>query len=846
MNVAVLFVRARRVCRRAVPGAVPVLLVLSGLKASAQRPQAQAPPLYSTTPAYRSMIDNIRSAAPSPAFIATGHLPQPNATLQVVTNDTPKGLTLTSASARYVLGRQDGALTITDRKSSTSWTFSVAQPEGCTAAGAVKTTLAIRGWTATLPSTCGVVSLRLEILSDGLARMTVGRDTPAGAAVPAAGELTLHVLGGGPYFGLGERFWQAGLSATTLDVRPQDRAGEPGHNWVYVAVPLVYDPAGLGIYADTAFDAKFRFNQADTSFDMTFAEGPVPLYLFTEADPKAVLSAYTGMTGRPQDPPLWTFGPWITALGGKGAVLDVARRIRTDAVPASALWIYDQNDEKDNLGWPFWFASYYGDPRTFVDTLHGLGFRVLTYVHPYVRAEIVPYTLPSPQYQRGILDRLLQTGADGKPAGPRFEDVSVGNVDFTNPQAVDWWQGMITAAVQTQDFDGWMEDFGEWVRDSDRFAAGTGRKLSELYPLLYHKITLAVAQALKPTIVPFSRSGSPGSQAFSPVLWGADQQANWSRDYGLPSVVTAGITAGMSGFSTWGPDILSTGSNRDLWQRWVEFGALCPVMRDHVWDRPSGSFNIFSDAATTAHFRRWAAFHASLLPYLATYAEEAQRTGIPIMRHPVLEFPDDPRAAAAEYEYLLGHEMLVAPIVQGGQTLRLLYLPRGEWVNFWNGDFLTGGQDVTVDASSIPILVRAGSILPFKPEEEAAQWNWDDPHLLTSSLIWRVYPSSTGLADTTFALVNGTSAHLEQRGSQVLVTGSSATTRAYEVIVRSRQAPTSVRLNGAPFPAYTPGPDGRAAAQWWWNPGSAEIHMIFRGADFKIEVQGTYPTQYGS
>ena len=465
-------------------------------------------------------------------------------------------------------------------------------------------------------------------------------------------------------------------------------------------------------------------------------------------------------------------------------------------------------------------------------------------MHPYVRSEILPYTISSPSYEKGITDKLLVMGADGKPAGPRFELVPVGNIDFTNPLAVDWWQKMITGAVRTQGFDGWMEDFGEWVRDSDRLQAGTGRKLSELYPLLYHKITLRIAQAINPNVVPFSRSGSPGSQQFSPVLWGADQSPNWSRDYGLPSVVTAGITAGMSGYSTWGPDILSTGGNRDLWMRWVEFGALTPVMRDHVWDKPEHSFNLWSDPGTTAHFRRWAAFHSSLLPYFATYAEEAQRTGIPIMRHTVLEFPDDPRAATAEYQYLLGREMLIAPVVQGGQTLRMLYLPQGEWVNFWNGDTLTGGQDVTVDSSSIPILVRAGSVLPFKPEEEAGQWNWDDPQLLTSSLIWRAYLSETGRADTTFTLPNGTAAHFQQHDDAVTIEGRSKTVRPYEIILRTRQPPTEMRLNGSPFAEFTKASANQPGSQWWWNPSSSEAHMLFRAADFRLEMKGTTPTQY--
>ncbi len=834
-----------RVCRIGCLG-----FALLSPPALAQHADTSPQALYSKTPEYQRMIEEIRTAAPSPAYIATGSRPQADAHLNVKVQDGPQGLRLDTRTARFTIDQSSGALTVQNLNGGASWTLTTTGEDGCTnenpPASQASRMVQPNGhnrWTIALPIACGRALLELEVLTDGLARLTVHRSGKA--AVSESSKLRLHVEGGGPFFGLGERFWQAGLSGTDLDVRPQDRSGESGHNWTYVAIPFVYGPGGLGLYADTAFDTRFHFNQPDTSFDIELANAPVSLYLFTEATPKGVLSAYTAITGRPQDPPQWTFGPWITALGGKGAVLEVAHRIRTENMAASALWIYDQNDEADNLGWPFWFASYYGDPRSFVDTLHGQGFKVLTYVHPYVRAAMLPYPMPSPQFEKGVSDGLLVTGADGKPAGPRFELVSVGNVDFTNPLAVDWWQRMIANAVRTQGFDGWMEDFGEWVRDTDRFAAGTGRTLSELYPLLYHKITLRIAQSINPAVVPFSRSGSPGSQQFSPALWGADQSADWSRDYGLPSVVTAGITAGMSGFSTWGPDILSTGTNRDLWNRWVEFGALTPVMRDHVWDKPAGSFNVFSDAATTAYFRRWAAFHSSLLPYFATYAEEAHRTGIPIMRHTMLEFPDDPRSATAEYQYLLGREMLIAPIVQGGQSLRTLYLPKGEWVNFWNGEFLTGGQNVTVESSVIPILVRAGSVLPFKPEEETGRWDWDDPQLLTTSLIWRAYPSKMGAADTTFTLPNGTSARFEQHGSLAAVEGASKTVRSYEVILRTKQTPTKVRLNGAPFAEFTRASNGQADSQWWWNPSTSELHLRFRADHFRVEVEGVAPTQYG-
>jgi alpha-glucosidase (family GH31 glycosyl hydrolase) len=791
---------------------------------------------YSASPDYQKMIAELHTAAPSPAYIATGERPQPDPALQVTAQEDPETLRLTTPSAIFTFTKSTQTLTWKNLTSSSTWNLTPACP---TAAAPTATAITRSANTWTLPGPCNT-TLTLNLLRDGLAQLTV-TSTPA----PAAPELQFHVAGGGPFFGLGERFVTASLADVSLDVRPQDRYGEPGHNWVYVAIPLIYSPGGTGLYADTVFDTHFRINPSDSSFDLKVAHPIVSLYLFATPSPKAVLTAYTSITGRPQMPPLWTFGPWITALGGRGPVLNAARRIRDENMPASALWVFDDLDEQDNLGWPFWYGSYYGDARRFTDTLHGQGFKVLNYVHPYLREQMFPYTTPSPNWATAVDEKLLATGPDGLPAGPRFEAVRTGNLDFTNPKAVNLWQTMITHAVKDQGFDGWMEDFGEWVRDADHFAAGSGAEISEIYPLLYHKITLQVAQALNPAVAPFVRSGSPGSQQWSVVLWGADQWTDWSREYGFPSAVTAGITAGMSGFSTWGPDILSAGSNKELWERWVEFGALTPVMRDHVWDKPAGSWNVWSDAETTAHFKAYAQLHSALLPYFVTYADQAHRTGIPIMRHTVLEFPDDPRSASAEYQYFLGREILVAPVVTPGGGERALFLPPGQWVNFWSGGFYNGGQNVTVDSplGQIPMMIRAGSVLPMKPEAEAGRWNWSDPTLLDTSLIWHMFLVPTGDADHTFTLPNGTSAHLQQHGDAVTLTGVSKSTRDYEIIVRSMEAPTNIRLNGAPFPAYTAASAHQPVQQWWWNPSSFELHLLFRAANFRVDLNAT-PLQY--
>jgi alpha-glucosidase (family GH31 glycosyl hydrolase) len=281
----------------------------------------------------------------------------------------------------------------------------------------------------------------------------------------------------------------------------------------------------------------------------------------------------------------------------------------------------------------------------------------------------------------------------------------------------------------------------------------------------------------------------------------------------------------MSAYSTWGPDIISDGYDRELWLRWAEFGALTPVMRDHPWSRPRFSVDLWHDPGTIALFRRYAILHTSLLPYFATYAAEAHRTGVPILRHLVLEYPDDPRAATAEYQYLLGESLLVAPVIEQGAVTRKLYLPKGDWLNYWTGDHLNGGADVTVAAplEQIPLFVRAGSILPFKPEMETATLNWGDPNLLAGSLVWRAYPGNASNTST-FTLPDRTTATLQTSQTNLTISGTSPTERPYEVVITTIAAPATVQLDGRPLPSE----------RWTYDPITHQLHATFTAKGFTL------------
>jgi alpha-D-xyloside xylohydrolase len=679
------------------------------------------------------------------------------------------------------------------------------------------------------------VTMDLSVISPTVIRLSI-----RGPQLGNSAQMKFNFTGGGPFFGLGERFDRVKLDGLNTLLRPHDTSSQPGHNWTYIPVPFLLTPHGLGLYLDTAAITTFDLSGSEQQKLSIQVDGSsVDCYFFV-GTPKSIVEDYTSLTGRTPLSAPWAFGVWICSYQGPDLVLKEAQRLREEKIPSSAIWIFDVMEQGDIMGWPLWWTGYYPEPRQLTDQLHGMGFKVLTYVHPYLRSVLYPYNLPDPSFAEGVRSGLMVLDPQGKPVGPKkpFAD---GNIDFTGAANVNWWGQKVQDILLKDNFDGWMEDYGDTINDTDRFAAGvTGREMANAYPLFYHKITNEIARNAKPDVVEFDRSGYAGSQGYSPVIWGGDQSPNWSQDRGLPSVVRAGITAGLSGFAVWCPDIEDNTHSKELWTRWLEFGALTPVMRNHLWNKPNGAVDLWYDSQTLATFRSYAQLHVSLFPYFYTYAQEAAKDGLPIIRHPLLEFPDDPKTYDSEGEYFLGDKILVAPVMQEGASSRSLYLPRGSWVNYWTGKLIEGGQDVSVPAplEQIPILLRAGSILPFiSPETPTlAQHMQDKNGSLISNLVWRVFPASGPVQDD-FTLYDGTRAVARQDalGMSVSVEHSPAA-RQYEVVLPMTSNPRSVTVAGKALRKLDAAGDQAGETGWNINSDDGTLHVFFPADDFTLNV----------
>ena len=313
--------------------------------------------------------------------------------------------------------------------------------------------------------------------------------------------------------------------------------------------------------------------------------------------------------------------------------------------------------------------------------------------------------------------------ADGSDYLFDFGEYDCGVVDLSMPAAFEWYKNVIKKNLIGLGFKGWMADFGEYLPADAVCAGGSGLKLHNAWPMLWAKCNReAVEEAGKlGECVFFMRAGAAGSQRYATLIWGGDQNVDWSEDDGLPSVVTAALTLGMSGYGLHTCDaggyttLFHLHRDEELLLRWLEFACFTPVIRTHEGNRPDSNVQLYDSERIIAAAARLSRLHDALLPYLAFCVSENTERSLPVMRPLFLADPDAPEAWDQKlYSYLLGPDVLVAPVVEAGADTRALWLPSGEWIQLWSGERYTGGR-VTVPAplGQPPVFYRAAS--PFAP-----------------------------------------------------------------------------------------------------------------------------------
>jgi alpha-D-xyloside xylohydrolase len=506
-------------------------------------------------------------------------------------------------------------------------------------------------------------------------------------------------------------------------------------------VPFYLSSRGYGIVVDSGMPVEFDMAQSTHScVQILVPDDLIDYYVLAGPAPADVLDRYDRLTGRPLLPPKWAFGTWMSSgffADRQAAALERARRLRADGIPCDVLHLDCYWQRPGHWSDMVWDREAFPDPDAMLAELRELGYRVCLWINPYVSHLSPAFDTAE---QAGYL--LRRAGGSAYVADVwHGSHPACGLVDFTNPDGVTWFQGLLRPLLE-QGVAVFKTDFAEGVPADARAANGmTGAELHNVYTLLFNDAAAAVTREVAGHGMVWARSSYLGGQRHS-GQWGGDTSATYPA---MASTLRGGLWHGLSGVPFWSHDAGGfTGTPADdLYVRWAQFAALSPLVRFHgtssrlPWNFPPAA----ATAATEALRLRY-----RLLPYLYSAAVVSARTGVPMMRALLVDAPDDPAAWTAELEYLLGPDLLVAPMVTGDGH-RQVYFPDGRWIDYWRGEVVHGGKHrrISTPLDRIPLYVRYGALIPVMPPADRIA---DGPFPELTVVSWGGVDGRTVISDT--------------------------------------------------------------------------------------------------
>ena len=509
-------------------------------------------------------------------------------------------------------------------------------------------------------------------------------------------------------FGLGEHYGTVNKRGQTISLWNEEGTGHStGRN--YKNVPFFMSTSGYGVFVNQQLPMTFFVGSRFFPRHEIAAEGELlDMFFFYGPSLKRVQADYTALTGRASMVPKWSFGLWVSRLSylSQEEVLAVARRIREEGWPADVIHLDTGWFEKEwHCDWRF-DRRRFPDPEGMIRELHKANLRVSVWQWPYV-ADALP----------------LKEEAKARGALARGEVFNLGikkhHIDFTRPEGVLFYQEQLERLLD-MGVDAIKTDFGEYVLDHMEFKGGPGREFKNTYALLYNKAAHEIIQRKKPgDSVLWARSAYAGSQRY-PVHWSGDSACTFDD---MLCALRGGLSLGLSGFTFWSNDVggfIGTPSD-ELFIRWTAWSIFNSHMRLHGGPpRFREPWNYGPEVQEI--FKRLLHFRYRLLPYLYSEAKKSARQGLPLLRHLVFEFQEDPTCWNVEDQFLFGSSILVAPILTE-EHHRMVWIPPGTWYETDGRDAVTGPKwiRVTADLSRIPCYYRGGHAVAMGPE-----MNWVD------------------------------------------------------------------------------------------------------------------------
>jgi alpha-glucosidase len=422
--------------------------------------------------------------------------------------------------------------------------------------------------------------------------------------------------------------------------------------------------------------------------------------------PGGLIEQYTEYSGRMRQLPEWILGGAVVGLqGGTDKVLEISERLEALDAPVAAFWLQDWVGQRQtSFGTQLWWNweldhDHYPNWNALREGLQTRGIRVMTYINPFL-CDDVP---KKENHRRNLFGEAVEGGylvkdQQGEPYRVRISSFSASLVDLTNPEARTWIKGLIKDELIGSGTSGWMADFGEGLPyDAVLFSGADPKAYHDRYAEEWARVNReAIIEAGRDDdIVFFNRSGYTESPRYSTLFWVGDQLVDWDEHDGIKSAVTGLLSSGLSGYSLEHSDIggytaldnplFRYHRSKELLLRWIELGAFTTIFRTHEGNIPEVNHQVYSDEKTLEHFVRFAKIYAAWKPYRMALVREASEKGLPVVRHPFVHYPHDLGVLDLNYQFMVGPEIMVAPVLDPGTDTVEVYLPAGGWVHLWTG-----------------------------------------------------------------------------------------------------------------------------------------------------------------
>lgn len=535
------------------------------------------------------------------------------------------------------------------------------------------------------------------------------------------------------FFGLGEKAGNLNRRGKAFRMWNSDKpCYSTSEDPLYKSIPFFMSSYRYGVFFDNTYKSEFKFGSESNEYFSFESPGGELLYYFIQGnDYKEIISRYKDLTGNPIMPPEWAFGFSQSRglLTSETLTREIAKGYRDRKIPCDIIY--------QDIGWTQWLQDFnwragnYQDPERMLQDLADDGFKVIVSQDPVVSQ--ANYSQWREADSLGYFATDTLTGRSYDMPWPWGGNCGV--VDFTNPAVADWWGGLQQKPVD-DGVKGFWTDMGEpaWSNEESterlrmKHHAGMHDEIHNVYGLAWDKVVTEQFEKRNPgqRIFQMTRSAYAGMQRYT-FGWSGDAGNGnnvldgWGR---LANQVIIGQSAGMGLIPFWSCDISGyCGDIEDydafseLYVRWLQFGVFNPISRAHHEGNNAVEPWLFGSEAETIA-RQAIGLKYQLFPYLYTYGRQAYDTGVPLMRAMILEYPDDPESIGAESQFLIGRELLVAPVVEKGADMKRVYLPEGEWILFSDGtSTYKGGQwiDFPVTLETIPLFVKSGAIIPMMP-----------------------------------------------------------------------------------------------------------------------------------